>query len=286
MADTMGYFTEKELPVIHSLAKEYAIIDSWFASTPGPTYPNRHFIHAATAGGWTNSMIMPFGFAFKTIYDSLNEAGRSWKVYSSGLFRDWEVEALFYRSMWRPRNIRRVKTISRFIQDAKNGQLPEYSFIEPNFKIDDMHPPHSLKTAELFVKQIYEALRVSRHWNNSLMLLTFDEHGGFYDHVSSPINVPIPDDSRVKPVVGNFKFDRLGVRVPTLVISPLVEKGSVIRKQPGMGEFEHSSIPATIKKVFGLPSFLTRRDAWAATFDIAVTRDSPRTDCLEKLPIP
>lgn len=115
IADTMGYFTEEELPVIHSLAKNYAIIDSWFASTPGPTYPNRHFLHCATAGGWTNSMIMPLGFTFKTIYDSLNEAGRSWKVYSSGLYRDWEVEALFYRSLWQPRNLMRVKTISTCI---------------------------------------------------------------------------------------------------------------------------------------------------------------------------
>lgn len=116
--------------------------------------------------------------------------------------------------------------------------------------------------------------------------MTFDEHGGFYDHVPPPENVPIPDDSRLRPYNSKFKFDRLGVRVPALVISPLVEKGSLFRSPPGAGHFEHSSIPATVKKLFDLPQFLTRRDAWAATFDIAATRNQPRDDCPMTLPDP
>ncbi|CAG8758466.1 4146_t:CDS:2, partial [Ambispora leptoticha] len=125
-------------------------------------------------------------------------------------------------------------------------------------------------------------LRASPQWNNSLLIITYDEHGGFYDNVPPPSNVP-PPDNVTAPI---FNFDRLGIRVPTLLISPWINKGIVVHNPPKNGSyFEHSSIPATLKKIFDLPSFLTRRDAWAGTFEyLWDNTNSPRTDTPTTLP--
>ncbi|KAM0889860.1 hypothetical protein ACQ4PT_027440 [Festuca glaucescens] len=144
----------------------------------------------------------------------------------------------------------------------------------------------------MFIKEIYETLRASPQWNETLMIITYDEHGGFFDHVPTPVDgVPSPDD-----IVGsapyNFMFNRLGVRVPTIMISPWIEKGTVVHGPNGSptptSQYEHSSIPATVKKLFNLPQdFLTKRDAWAGTFEgVVQTRTEPRTDCPEQLSMP
>jgi phospholipase C len=156
---------------------------------------------------------------------------------------------------------------------------------------NDDHPSHDVAEGQKFVKEVYEVLRSSPQWNEILFIITYDEHGGFYDHVPTPVkNVPSPDDI-VGPEPYYFKFDRLGVRVPTIMISPWINKGTVVHGPNGpypSSEFEHSSIPATVKKIFNLKSdFLTKRDAWAGTFEgILQLRDSPRTDCPDKLPTP
>ena len=144
---------------------------------------------------------------------------------------------------------------------------------------ENEHPPADLKAGDVFLKKVYEAVRGSPNWNSTLLLVTFDEHGGFYDPIPPPTNVPRPDDEPLRPFVNYFNFDRLGARVPTIAVSPWVEKGAVISNGLNGEIFEHSSIPGTLKKLFDLPSYLTRRDAWAATFDIAITRDEPRSDC-------
>ncbi|CAK9158142.1 unnamed protein product [Ilex paraguariensis] len=122
-----------------------------------------------------------------------------------------------------------------------------------------------------------------------LFIIIYDEHGGFFDHVPTPVTgVPSPDGI-VGPEPYNFQFDRLGVRVPAIIISPWIEKGTVLHGPSGpypTSEFEHSSIPATVKKIFNLPEFLTKRDAWAGTFEDVLSRNSPRTDCPATLPEP
>ncbi|KAK7827543.1 non-specific phospholipase c2 [Quercus suber] len=139
----------------------------------------------------------------------------------------------------------------------------------------------------MFVKEVYETLRASPQWNETLLVITYDEHGGFYDHVPTPVSgVPNPDGI-VGPQPFNFKFDRLGVRVPTIVISPWIEKGTVVHGPKGSpfptSEYEHSSIPATVKKLFNLSSpFLIKRVEWAGSFEGFVTvqtKKEPRTDC-------
>jgi phospholipase C len=143
----------------------------------------------------------------------------------------------------------------------------------------DEHPPHSFKNGEKFLKQVYNAVRSSPAWNETALLIIYDEHGGFYDHIPPPTNVPIPDDNSALSKSG-FKFDRLGVRVPAILISPWVKKGSVVSSGKNGEIFEHSSVAATIKKMFGLDDFLTKRDAWAATFDHIFDQWPFREDCL------
>ncbi|KAK3003683.1 hypothetical protein RJ639_018453, partial [Escallonia herrerae] len=150
---------------------------------------------------------------------------------------------------------------------------------------NDDHPSHDVYQGQVFVKEVYETLRDSPQWNETMLVITYDEHGGFFEHVPTPVRgVPSPDG-----IVGQepfyFKFDRLGVRVPTIVVSPWIEKGTVVHGPKGSpsptSEYEHSSIPATVKKIFNLTSpFLTKRDEWAGTFEgIIQTRTQPRTDC-------
>lgn len=138
------------------------------------------------------------------------------------------------------------------------------------------------------MKEVYEALRSGPQWDEMLLVVIYDEHGGFYDHVHTPLGVPSPDGI-VSDAPFFFNFDRLGVRVPAFFISPWIEPGTVVHRPSGphpTSEFEHSSIPASVKKIFNLASFLTKRDAWAGTFDIVLTRDTPRTDCPATLPEP
>ena len=157
----------------------------------------------------------------------------------------------------------------------------------------DEHPPHDVVLGEYLIANVYEALRASPLWERTLLIVTFDEHGGFYDHVPTPLlNVPNPDgkDSTDPP----FNFDRLGVRVPTIMVSPWIAAGTVINEpnenqvsaQPG-SRWEHSSVSASLKEMFNLPDFLTNRDTWAASFaSTIVNLSKPRTDCPTQLPIP
>ncbi|XP_061340202.1 non-specific phospholipase C6 isoform X2 [Gastrolobium bilobum] len=168
-------------------------------------------------------------------------------------------------------------------------QLAKGYFDLKGLPANDDHPSHDVANGQMLVKEVYEALRASPQWNESLLVITYDEHGGFFDHVETPfVNIPSPDGN-TGPAPYFFKFDRLGVRVPTIMISPWIKKGIVMSGAKGPAEnseYEHSSIPATIKKMFNLSSnFLTHRDAWAGTFEHVVgDLSSPRTDCPVTLP--
>ncbi|CAA0833501.1 Non-specific phospholipase C2 [Striga hermonthica] len=157
---------------------------------------------------------------------------------------------------------------------------------------NDDHPSHDVHQGQMFVKEVYEALRSGPQWNETLLVITYDEHGGFYDHVPTPnVGVPSPDGI-VGPDPFYFKFDRLGVRVPTIAVSAWINKGTVVHGPNGSptptSEYEHSSIPATVRKIFNLTSPpLTKREEWAGTFDsILNILKEPRTDCPEQLPSP
>ena len=266
--DIMQCLDPALVPILTTLAREFTVCDRWFSSVPGPTWPNRFFLHAGTAKGflvtpetpgqlvsqfWTSPYDMP------TIFESLNDRGLTWTVY----FDDY-AQAFALRRLHPCGD--RFQRYEQFARDIQNGTLPTYAFIEPRsfsapgYPANDQHPPHDLLEGERLIAEVYDTLRADdKLWRQSLMVLLYDEHGGFYDHVPPPRAVP-PDSSRARP--SGFQFDRLGVRVPAILISPWVAAGRVDHTV-----YDHTSVPATIKKMFGLPRFLTARDAAANTFD-------------------
>ncbi|PON56691.1 Acid phosphatase [Parasponia andersonii] len=295
MADTvMNGFKPDSVPVYRELVSEFAVCDRWFASVPAATQPNRLFVHSATSHGLTGNDTKQLiqGFPQKTIFESLDEAG-----FSFGIYYNYPPSTLFYR------NLRKLKHIDNFHnfdlhfkRHCEEGKLPNYVVIEQRYfdllsiPGNDDHPSHDVSEGQKFVKKVYEALRASPQWNEILFIVLYDEHGGFYDHVPTPVTgVPSPDGLVGQPPY-NFRFDRLGVRVPAILISPWIERGTVLHEPSGpfpTSQFEHSSIAATVKKIFNLPHFLTKRDEWAGTIEtLFLTRTTPRTDCPVSLPEP
>ncbi|KAJ9179816.1 hypothetical protein P3X46_008136 [Hevea brasiliensis] len=294
MAKTvMNGFKPEALPVYKELAMNFAICDRWFASIPSLTQPNRLYVHSATSHGATSNdtKLLAEGYPQKTIFESIDESG-----FTFGIYYQHPPSTLFYR------NLRKLKYLKNFHQfdlhfkkHCEEGKLPNYVVIEPryfdllNIPANDDHPSHNVSEGQKFGKEVYEALRASPQWNEMLFIIIYDENGGYFDHVPTPVTgVPSPDDI-VGPAPYFFKFDRLGVRVPAFLISPWIEPGTVLHEPSGpepTSQYEHSSIAATVKKLFNLKEFLTKRDAWAGTFEGVLTRTSPRTDCPVTLPEP
>jgi phospholipase C len=262
----MHYFTPDQVPVLSKLAKEFGVSDRWFASAPCQTWPNRFFAHTGTAQGYVDNGQFPIPFPGPSIFSQLSGAGKSWRVY----FHD-VPQSVMLQSVW-PEAPLRYRFFSQFLADAGDGALPNYSFIEPRYFPDlslgvpnDQHPPHDVSVGERLIAQVYNAVRGSPLWKKSLLIITYDEHGGCFDHAPPPCAVS-PDG---KGPAG-FVFDRYGVRVPAVIISPYMEKGSIVRpKPPAPGfaappyPFDHTSIIATLRTLFALGAPLTNRDAAA-----------------------
>ncbi|XWS64966.1 hypothetical protein CRYUN_Cryun05aG0049500 [Craigia yunnanensis] len=225
----MNGFKPESVPVFKELVTEFAVCDRWFASLPASTQPNRLYVHSATSHGAmsNNTQQLIEGFPQKTIFESLEENG-----FSFGIYHQSFPSTLFYR------NLRQLKYLDNFHQydlsfkrHCEKGKLPNYVVIEPRYfdiltaAANDDHPSHDVSEGQKLVKEIYEALRSSPQWNEILFLVIYDEHGGFYDHVPTPTGVPSPDDI-VGPEPYNFKFDRLGCRVPAIIVSPWIERGT------------------------------------------------------------
>src|SRR5262249_1549578 len=264
----MESFAPGRLPSIEALADAFCLCDNWYSEVPGPTQPNRLYVHAATSAGY-NFNEWSHIFDFRTIYNSLQDAGRTWATYD---FDNNEVRE--FSQVNKQESCFRVFTDS-FQSDVKSGALPNYSFIVPRFfnkeqPANSQHAPQDARYGDNLVADVYEALRSNPTvWQKSALIVTYDEHGGFYDHVIPPSdNVPNPDGINAPPPgnkaswVQSFSFDRLGFRVPTIIASPWVAKGKVDSTR-----YQHTSILATLKALFGLPEFLTRRDASARPFD-------------------
>ncbi len=252
----MHAFDPARLPVLSTLAREFVLCDRWFASVPGPTWPNRFFTHAGTSGGFADNQFRDY--QFQTIYHRLDREHHDWAIY----FHDFP-HAYTLASLRTPKFAPHFRFAKQFFLDLKHGRLPAYSFIEPRYfdflrwKANDLHPPHDVRLGEHLVADIYEALRKSSAWDSSLFIVLFDEHGGLYDHVPPPAAInPDGKDSTSPP----FRFQRLGPRVPAVVISPWVRQGVV-----DSTVFDHTSVIASVRELFGLGGPLTDRDGAAAT---------------------
>eukprot|EP01087_Luapelamoeba_hula_P022092 TRINITY_DN7847_c0_g2_i2.p1 TRINITY_DN7847_c0_g2~~TRINITY_DN7847_c0_g2_i2.p1 ORF type:complete len:483 (-),score=44.04 TRINITY_DN7847_c0_g2_i2:202-1650(-) len=292
-AAIMQCFNPNNVPALSSLATQFALFDRWYAAVPGPTQPNRLFMHTATSYGATVNDVeqLSIGYPQTTIYEKLHEAGATWKDYWSDF-----PSVLVCSDVREPIYWDCIRDIEAFYDDAAAGTLPNYCFVEPRwfelFEVpaSDQHPPHPVNLGEYLIADVYEALRNGPKWNSTLLLITYDEHGGFYDHVSPPQrNVPPPDNHRPPAGQAPFNFDRLGIRVPAIAVSPWINANTVIHEPtaPVTGHYTHTSLLATLKKLFNTNSFLTARDAWSPTIDFVVeSRTTPRTDCPTKLPRP
>ena len=233
--EIMGYYPLDFLPALHTLARAFTICDNWFSSLPGPTWPNRFFALTGTCNG---QALMPEGRedpqlatyidqTQNTIFDRLDEEHRSWHVY----YYDFPSSLLLDHQR-RPDNLIHYHAIDKFFEDCTNpASFPDFVFIEPKYfgaDQNDDHPPHNIFKGEKLVADVYNALRSTPAlWESSLLVVTFDEHGGFFDHVPPPSAIPPdtvpaqidPDDRSVL-----FHFDRLGVRVPAILVSPWTYK--------------------------------------------------------------
>jgi phospholipase C len=293
----MECFQPDQLPVMTALAQEFALFNFWYSSLPGPTWPNRFFVHAATSGGLTDSpgklqIIAGFSFQNGTVYEAIADAGKDWRIYHDGLPQTAGIDSL--RLAYVDPFTRHYREMKYFAQDVQDGILPDYTFIEPNYDTGEnyengnsMHPLNDVRKGEALVKSVYELLRNSNYWQDTMLIITFDEHGGFYDHVSPPPTVPTGDDTKYSNPQHLFAFNRLGIRVPAIVISAYTQKGIIIGNSAADPStvFDHSSIVATVTKRFSLTN-LTARSAAANTLEPTVSLDNPRTDAPTTLPTP
>lgn len=279
--EIMHYQTEATVPVHHWLADEYAISDRWFSSVPSETWPNRIFAAAATTNGRVANGLPLYNLP--TIYSRLRDRGLEWAVYNDQLPNVLNIMKLageWLRTRHEPDS--RFRSMNQFEQDCAAGTLREYSFIEPIYFFrgaNDDHPPHDINKGQLLVAQVYLALRRNEElWKKSVLIVTDDEHGGFFDHVPPPEGAGIPAPALphgTHPEQG-FDFHRLGPRVPTILISPWASKRSVFR--PGPDEFfDHTSLIRSAAVRWGLQP-LTARDEAARDFWFALDLAEPRTD--------
>jgi phospholipase C len=256
----MHYFTPDQVPVISTLARAFGVSDRWHASAPCQTWPNRFFAHTGTAGGYVNNTPTHFPYEMETVFNRLSDAHQEWRIY----FHDMPQAATLAKIWGDIVTSHFLDFSTDFIRAAAAGQLPAYSFIEPRYFTDplldnipnDEHPPHNVAYGEQLIAAVYNAVRAGPGWRQTLLVITCDEHGGCYDHVVPPPATP-PDDK----TPDGFDFGYFGVRVPAVIISPHVPAGSVIRP-PGLTPFDHTSIIATLRKLFGFQP-LTKRDAAA-----------------------
>jgi phospholipase C len=285
----MYFFPPAKLPVLTTLAREFALFNGWFSSIPGPTLCNRAFAHYGTSFGHVDMNIFYPNTIYKSVYERLQAAGKTAKIYY------FDVQSSTMEVVNLLQHQPQFFGVSdQFVADCQTGQLPDYAFIEPNYSdhdtaagemlASDQHPDHDVREGERFIASVYMAIKNNPSlWASTALLVTYDEHGGIYDHVPPPACTPDgfvaqPADTQTgKP----FLFDRLGVRVPAILISPWIPKGTVV---PGVGPqdgriFEHASIPATVTKLF-LGDYDARsvREKKADTFLDLLTLDQMRTD--------
>lgn len=281
----MKSFAPAQLPTINALADEFAICDHWFAEVPGPTQPNRLYLHAATSDGhglnaWSNTFDLP------TIYQQVASAGLTWATYE---FDTNEVRSFVPLQS----QTDCFKHFDAFATDCASGSLANYVFIAPRMLADkdgqmvnSQHAPHDVRWGEHLIADVYDALRANPDvWKSTLFVVVYDEHGGFYDHVAPPA-APNPDGKN-SPTDGDpsfaptFAFDRLGLRVGAVVASPWIPKGTVCSKV-----LQHTSVMKTARELFGIDGDLTQRDASASSFADLLSLSDPRTDAPANLPRP
>ena len=268
--DIMGCFTPEALPVLSALAKGYAVCDQWFSSAPTETLPNRAFACAATSQGHMDDKTHTF--SSPTIFGLLQAANLGWAIYG------YDAEPLTKNTFTQisSADASHFGQFTDFQAAAAAGTLPAYTFLEPSWSSsgNSQHPNYDVALGEQLIHDVYEALRAGPGWPGTLLVITYDEHGGCYDHVPPPWGAVPPDHDTGE---FSFGFDRFGVRVPTVLVSPLIPAGTVYRVPAGGTPLDHTSVLKTVEQRWNLAT-LTARDAAAPGFGDVFTLSTPRTD--------
>ncbi|MBZ5624260.1 MAG: alkaline phosphatase family protein [Acidobacteriia bacterium] len=290
----MYYFPPEKVPVLSLLATEFAVFNGWFSSIPGPTICNRAFAHYGTSFGQVDMNIFYITDPILSIYERMVKAGHTAKIY----YYDQQSSTMEIVNLL-TNQPKLFATYGQFVGDCQSGKLPEYSFIEPNYSdhpgpgggqllASDQHPDHNVREGERFIAMVYNAIRTNQElWESTALVIVYDEHGGIYDHVVPP--ACRKDGYVAQPAATGtgaaFAFDRLGVRVPAVLVSPYIARGTVV---PGTEDpanariFEHASIPATVTTYF-LKNYdqRTDREKAAGTFhDLLGDQLRPDNDCV------
>ncbi|HEY7380379.1 MAG TPA: alkaline phosphatase family protein [Gaiella sp.] len=262
-SEIMGCYPKGSLPVLESLAEAFAVCSRWHCSLPSETWPNRLFAHAGTSFGAVR-YDRPLHDG-PTIFDLLDAAGHGSRVYAGDV-----PQAITFAKSLLPD---KVRLLNFFDGAARKDELRSYTFIEPHHfdtrlgKVSSQHPPHDVRRGDALLARVYSALRESPKWDRTLLIVTYDEHGGFFDRRPPP-QVAAQRDSSAE-----FDFDLLGPRVPALIISPWVESGTV----DGDFDYDHTSLTHTVREIFDIETSLSEREAASNTVMHLLTRDSPRT---------
>jgi phospholipase C len=269
-SDIMGIFTPQALPVLSGLARGYAVCDHWFGSVPTETLPNRAFACAATSQGHMDDKTK--SYTCPTIFGLLSKHNVNWAIYG------YETDPLTRQTFADTTNAADTNfgVFTDFKAAAAAGKLPAYTFLEPSWGAagNSQHPNYNVALGEQLIHDVYYALRNGPGWNQTLLIITYDEHGGCYDHVPPPLGAAPPDSS-----AGEFGFDfkRFGPRVPAVLVSPLIVKGTVFRVSANATPLDHTSILKTVENRWKLPA-LTARDAAASDIGAVLTLSAARTD--------
>lgn len=277
----MHYFTGADLPVYDHFAKDFCICDRYFCSIPGPTQPNRAYSLAGTSDSRQDNftpkqLILGEGFEGKTIFEVLAENNVAWRCYSH------DISSLRFFKKFSKAKVPEIDKIDKFYAKAKAGTLDKVSWIDPDFGMvvypgppNDDHPAHDTRHCQNLVSDVYNALLAGPNWPETLLIVTYDEHGGFYDHVSPRDFTPADDDT---------DFAKYGVRVPAFLVSPWVAKSAVYgKKTNGLPAekvvFDHASILKTILNKFCGNATMTKRIDEANDLGALLTESQARTDC-------
>ena len=261
-AEVMGYHVRADVPVTWALADEFAVCDRWHSSVLGPTFPNRYHLHCATSEGLTHNAPLA---DTTSIFDLLGHAGFEGRSY----FHDLAFQTTYSRFSG-------AHGIETFFADAAAGTLPPFSVIDPKFAgpdANDDHPETDVRLGQALIGSVYAALAASPQWSRCMFILTYDEHGGFYDHVA-------PGTTAAE----HPGFEQLGFRVPAIVAGPSIRRNSVISEP-----LEHVSVVSTLTRRFGLPSLNERVDVTndlSACVDSSLVRSPRRAPRLPAVRIP
>ena len=275
-AEAMGYFTSADLPFTCGMATIFPIADRYFCSAMVQTDPNRRFLIAGTSLGLIDDTFPPALPPNGVIFEQFNRHGITWRDYYSTL----PSLGVFLPLLEDPSLSSGLAKIDQFFADAAAGALPAFSLVEPDYGRQSEEDPQDVQFGDQFMGKVVNAVMASPNWSSTMLIWTYDEHGGYYDHVPPPVAVP-PDDlpPTLMPGFPPGGFDRYGFRVPAGVVSPYSKKDFVSHTT-----YDHTSILKTVEEKWNLPA-LTRRDANASSlFDMLDLHSKPAFKNPPKLP--